>query len=269
LKDGKEINEYEGSEKLEGFRRELDLFIRPSFETISAFGANAAIVHYSPSPTKASIIKTDNIYLLDSGGQYKDGTTDITRTVHFGQPTDYQKRCFTRVLQGHIALDSLIFPEGVSGFRFDAVARAPLWQDGLDYNHGTGHGVGHALGVHEGPHGISYRFISLNDYGIKKNAVVTNEPGYYESGQFGIRIENMLVAKVVETMNKFNGKDYLGFDRFTTCPIQPSLINPSLMSQPEKDWINQYNKTCYEKLAPLLTHDDLALDYLKRNTVAI
>ncbi|KAF0982449.1 hypothetical protein FDP41_011379 [Naegleria fowleri] len=259
-----DINEYEGAQRLEKFRAQGEYFLRPSFETISCYGENAAIIHYSPNVKVHSQISTSNVYLLDSGGQYLDGTTDMTRTVHFGIPNAHIKRSFTRVLQGHIALSSLIFPEGLSGDKMDAFARQALWSDGLNYNHGSGHGVGHCLDVHEGPHGIG-----VPVFGFMKTYDVTIEPGYYEEGNFGIRIENLYLVKESQTPHRFNNKTYLEFEQITFCPIQPSLIDTSLMSEKEIEWVNEYNRQVREKLEPLISQDTLAVNYLKRNTVSI
>ncbi|XP_075096204.1 aminopeptidase P2-like [Nicotiana tabacum] len=149
--------------------------------------ANGAIIHYKPEPDSCSVVDGKELFLLDSGGQYIDGTTDITRTVHFGEPSARERECFTRVLQGHIALDQAVFPENTPGFVLDAFARSSLWKVGLDYRHGTGHGVGAALNVHEGPHSISFRFGNMTP--LLRGMIVSNEPGYYEDHQFGIRIE--------------------------------------------------------------------------------
>jgi Xaa-Pro aminopeptidase len=166
LHNGVVLNESQGSDKLEEFRSELDLFRGLSFTTISSAGPNAAIIHYSPDPDNCAIITKDQIYLCDSGGQYFDGTTDVTRTWHFGIPSEEEKRAFTRVLQGHIAIDCAVFPTGTTGYTIDSWARRALWQDGLDYRHGTGHGVGHYLNVHEGPQGIGIR-IAYNSTTLK------------------------------------------------------------------------------------------------------
>ncbi|MQL95792.1 hypothetical protein Taro_028464, partial [Colocasia esculenta] len=181
------VTEVEVADRLLEFRSKQIGFIGTSFDTISGSGANGAIIHYKPEPDSCSIVDDKNLFLLDSGGQYVDGTTDITRTVHFGEPTARQKECFTRVLQGHIALDQAIFPERTPGFVLDALARVPLWKIGLDYRHGTGHGVGAALNVHEGPQSISFRFGNMSP--LRKGMIVSNEPGYYEDHSFGIRIE--------------------------------------------------------------------------------
>ncbi|KAK2465569.1 hypothetical protein APHAL10511_002461 [Amanita phalloides] len=263
LHNGVELSESQGADKLQQFRSELDLFRGLSFETISSVGPNAAIIHYSPDPADCAIIKKDQIYLCDSGGQYWDGTTDVTRTLHFGTPTNQEKRAFTRVLQGHIALDTAIFPNGTTGFIIDSFARRALWQDGLDYRHGTGHGVGQYLNVHEGPHGIGMR-IGYNSFPLKAGMTVTNEPGYYEDGQFGIRIENIMLVGEAKTPHNFGDKGYLGFERVTMCPIQKKLVDVALLTAEEKKWLNDYHVEIWEKASPHLQHDHRALDWLKR-----
>jgi Xaa-Pro aminopeptidase len=267
--EAEKITEVSAANKLEQFRREQEHFIGLSFNTISGFGPNGAIIHYAPQPDSCATITKDNIYLLDSGAQYKDGTTDVTRTVHFGQPTSHQKECYTRVLKGHIALDRVTFPEGTSGFKLDIIARLPLWEIGLDYNHGTGHGVGHFLNVHEGPHGIGTRVFSTNEFPLKVGMTVTNEPGYYEDGAFGIRIENVEIVVEKQTPFNFGNKKSIGLEPVTMCPIQTKLIDPSLLSQAELDWVNNYNKKCHDLLKDHLTKDELALKWLVDNTKPI
>ncbi|KAF6753773.1 putative Xaa-Pro aminopeptidase P [Ephemerocybe angulata] len=268
LNEGKEVNEYEGAEVLENYRKELDLFKGLSFTTISSTGPNGAIIHYSPDPKNCDIIKKDQIYLCDSGAQFLDGTTDVTRTWHFGTPKPEEIRAFTRVLQGHISIDTAIFPSGTSGFVIDAFARRALWQDGLDYRHGTGHGVGHFLNVHEGPQGIGIRIV-LNNTPLKPGMTVSNEPGYYEDGKYGIRIENVVLVKEATTPNNFGDKGYLGFENVTMCPIHTKLVDASLLTPGEKQWLNDYHKEVWEKISPLLQNDTRALEWLKRETVAI
>lgn len=179
---------------------------------------SGAVIHYRPVEGSSRAIGPQSLLLLDSGGQYDCGTTDVTRTVHFGRPSDWQRQCFTRVLQGHIALDTMVFPEGIPGFVLDAFARRSLWASGLDYRHGTGHGVGAALNVHEGPQGISPRF--GNSTGLQASMVVSNEPGYYEDGAFGIRIENLQIIAEAKTSHRFGGTSFLGFERLTLVPMQ-------------------------------------------------
>ncbi|KAF9566554.1 Creatinase/aminopeptidase [Agrocybe pediades] len=268
LNNGVELNESQGSDQLEKFRSELDLFMGLSFTTISSTGPNGAIIHYSPDPNDCEIIKKDQIYLCDSGGQYLDGTTDVTRTWHFGTPTEEEKRAFTRVLQGNIAIDTAIFPSGTTGYIIDSFARRALWQDGLDFRHGTGHGVGHFLNVHEGPHGIGTR-ITLNNSPLKAGMTVSNEPGYYADGRFGIRIENIVLVKEAKTPNNFGDKGYLGFENVTLCPIQTKLVDTKLLSEGEKTWLNKYHEEVFAKVSPLLKNDPRALEWLKRECTAI
>ncbi|XP_078181466.1 metallopeptidase M24 family protein [Carex rostrata] len=256
------LTEVDVADKLLEFRQKQDFFIETSFDTISGYGANGAIIHYSPTPEDCSLVESKNLFLLDSGGQYVDGTTDITRTVHFGEPSKWQQECFTRVLQGHIAIDEAVFPERTPGFVLDVLARSSLWKVGLDYRHGTGHGVGAALNVHEGPQSISFRFGNLT--ALQKGMVVSNEPGYYEDNSFGIRIENLLLVKEANVPNAYGGIEYLGFEKLTFVPIQTKLVELSLLSPGEIKWLNDYHAQVWEKVSPLL-HGE-ALDWLWKNT---
>ncbi|KAM3752684.1 hypothetical protein ACB098_03G038000 [Castanea mollissima] len=256
------LTEVEVAEKLLDFRSKQAGFIDTSFDTISASGANGAIIHYKPETESCAIVDAKKLFLLDSGAQYVDGTTDITRTVHFGEPTARQKECFTRVLQGHIALDQAVFPESTPGFVLDVFARSFLWKIGLDYRHGTGHGVGAALNVHEGPQSISFRYGNMTP--ILRGMIVSNEPGYYEDHAFGIRIENLLYVKEADTPNRFGGVGYLGFEKLTFVPIQSKLIDLSLLSAVEVDWLNHYHSQVWEKVSPLL--DGSARQWLWNNT---
>ncbi|XP_039801282.1 aminopeptidase P2 isoform X2 [Panicum virgatum] len=256
------LTEVQVAEKLLEFRKKQDGFIETSFDTISGYGANGAVIHYRPTPEDCSSVGSDNLFLLDSGAQYIDGTTDITRTVHFGEPSPRQKECFTRVLQGHIALDQAVFPERTPGFVLDVLARSSLWKIGLDYRHGTGHGVGAALNVHEGPQSISYRYGNLT--ALQKGMIVSNEPGYYEDNSFGIRIENLLLIKELNLANSFGGISYLGFERLTFVPIQSKLIDVSLLSPSEINWVNDYHEEVWDKVSPLLSGD--TRDWLWKNT---
>ncbi|CAK8544660.1 unnamed protein product [Lathyrus sativus] len=259
------ITEVEVSDKLLEFRTKQAGFLDTSFDTISGSGPNGAIIHYKPEPESCSIVDANKLFLLDSGAQYVDGTTDITRTVHFGKPTTREKECFTRVLQGHIALDQAVFPEDTPGFVLDAFARSFLWKVGLDYRHGTGHGVGAALNVHEGPQSISHRF--GNSTPLVSGMIVSNEPGYYEDHAFGIRIENLLYVRNVETPNRFGGVQYLGFGKLTYVPIQIKLVDVSLLSATEIDWLDNYHSIVWEKVSPLL--DGSARQWLWNNTQPI
>ncbi|KAJ9131448.1 hypothetical protein P3X46_035105 [Hevea brasiliensis] len=250
------LTEVDVADKLLEFRSKQAGFLDTSFDSISGSGANGAIIHYKPEPKSCSIVDSKKLFLLDSGAQYVDGTTDITRTVHFGEPTAYEKECFTRVLQGHIALDQAVFPENTPGFVLDAFARSFLWKIGLDYRHGTGHGVGAALNVHEGPQSISFRFGNMTP--LQKGMIVSNEPGYYEDHAFGIRIENLLHVKEINTPNRFGGMEYLGFEKLTFFPIQAKMVDVSLLSASEVNWLNDYHSQVWEKVSPLLdgpTHE--------------
>ncbi|XAR52596.1 Xaa-Pro aminopeptidase [Bertholletia excelsa] len=256
------ITEVEVADKLLGFRSKQDGFVDTSFDTISASGANGAIIHYKPEPHNCSKVDPNKLFLLDSGAQYIDGTTDVTRTVHFREPSARQKECFTRVLQGHIALDQAVFPENTPGFVLDAFARSSLWKIGLDYRHGTGHGVGAALNVHEGPQSISFRFGNMTP--LQRGMIVSNEPGYYEDHAFGIRIENLLHVKEIDTPNCFGGIGYLGFEKLTFVPIQAKLVDLTLLSVAEIDWLNDYHSQVWEKVSPLV--DGSARQWLWDNT---
>jgi Xaa-Pro aminopeptidase len=265
VKNNTELTEFAAAEKLEEFRSKLPKFMGLSFETISSTGPNGAIIHYSPTKEQCNVIDKDQFYLCDSGGQYLNGTTDVTRTFHFGQPSDLEKDCYTRVLKGHIGIDTIIFPKGVTGYQVDCVARKALWQVGLDYLHGTGHGVGHFLNVHEGPQGFGFR-PAFNEVPLQPGMIVTNEPGFYLDGQFGIRTESMVIIVKKDLPNNFANKDYYGCERITFFPVQTKCIKREIMDQSEIDWVNNYNKECWEKISPLLQDDQLALDWLKRET---
>ncbi|KAG9043458.1 hypothetical protein FS837_009508 [Tulasnella sp. UAMH 9824] len=256
------VTEWGAAQKLTEFRASMDNFMGLAYANISAVGPNAALPHYEPTPTGSSLIDTTQPYLNDSGGQYLDGTCDTTRTVHFGQPNQEQQDAYTRVLQGHIAIDSAVFPEGTTGAQLDVLARKALWKDRLNYGHGTGHGFGSFLSVHEGPHAFS------NTVPLKPGAVITNEPGFYKEGSFGIRIESALVVKTVRVKDPQGAEvNWLAFERFTHVPIQTSrLVNYSLLSKDERRWLRNHNRTCREKLTPLLQGDKRALKWLRRAT---
>ncbi|XP_058228581.1 aminopeptidase P1 [Rhododendron vialii] len=260
------LTEVTASDKLEGFRASKEHFRGLSFPTISSVGPNAAIIHYQPDAKTCSELDADSIYLFDSGAQYLDGTTDITRTVHFGKPSAHEKSCYTAVLRGHIALGNARFPNGTNGHALDILARIPLWKDGLDYRHGTGHGVGSYLNVHEGPHLISFRPHARN-VPLKASMTVTDEPGYYEDGNFGIRLENVLIVKEADTKFNFGDKGFLSFEHITWAPYQKKLIDLSLLTPEEIDWINTYHSNCREILASYL--DDTETAWLKKATEPI
>jgi Xaa-Pro aminopeptidase len=209
--------------------------------TIAGSGANGAIVHYHATQKTNRALANDSLLLLDSGGQYADGTTDITRTVAIGKPSEEMKKNFTRVLKGHIAIATAVFPEGTSGSQLDALARQYLWQAGLDYDHGTGHGVGAHLSVHEGPQRIGKRG---GDAALEAGMIVSNEPGYYKAGEYGIRIESLVAVKEVQTHK--DGKKYFGFETITLVPIDMRLVEKSMLTAPESEWLRQYHKKVYE-----------------------
>ncbi|KAF9087825.1 hypothetical protein BGX23_007835 [Mortierella sp. AD031] len=262
------LDEADGAQQLQKFRAAQQGYVGLSFDTISSSGQTGAIIHYKPEKPTAAQINPDLVYLCDSGGQYTDGTTDITRTLHFKTPTPHQKRCFTRVLQGHIAIDSIVFPEGTTGYVLDILSRQALWSDGLDFRHGTGHGVGAFLNVHEGPQGCGTR-LAFNEVPLRPGMTLTNEPGYYEDGQFGIRIENVLLVRNVETRHRFGGKQYLGFEHVTFVPIQTRMIERALLSRREVEWVNRYHAECLEKVTPYLEKGSLGLKWLQREAQPI
>ncbi|KAK8653787.1 hypothetical protein V6N13_127771 [Hibiscus sabdariffa] len=260
------LTEVTVSDKLEGFRASKEHFRGLSFPTISSVGPNAAIIHYSPQAETCSELDPNSIYLFDSGGQYLDGTTDITRTVHFGKPTAHEKACYTSVLKGHIALGNARFPNGTNGYALDILARLPLWRYGLDYRHGTGHGIGSYLNVHEGPHQISFRPHARN-VPLQVSMIVTDEPGYYEDGSFGIRLENVLVIKEADTEYNFGDKGYLSFDHITWAPYQIKLIDLSLLTPEEIQWLDNYHSKCREILAPYMDKNEM--EWLKKATETV
>ncbi|KFD70101.1 hypothetical protein M514_02259 [Trichuris suis] len=238
------VTELSAAEKIEEFRRMQPLFLGPSFETISACGSNASIIHYKPTKETNVQLNANQLFLLDSGGQYYDGTTDVTRTMMFDGASEFVKDCYTRVLKGHIALASLIFPDKCSGVRLDSFARRSLWENGLDYAHGTGHGVGMCLVVHEGPSGFgTISRAGFNAEGIRPNMVLTIEPGFYKDNEFGIRIENAYLVKKMTAMPASDDV-YLCFEPLTLVPIQQKLILSNLLSKQEIDWINKYHDLC-------------------------
>lgn len=248
--DSETLTEHSISEKLLEFREEQELFFGTSFATIAGFKSNGAIVHYRPTPDNSSIISRDSFLLLDSGGQYFDGTTDITRTTALGEVNDTQKMDYTLVLKGHIGIATCKFPEGTRGSQIDILARKAMWDRGLNYGHGTGHGIGHFLNVHEGPQSIR---MDENPTKLVPGMILSNEPGLYRTGEYGIRIENLILVK--EEMVTPFGK-FLGFETLTLFPIDTKAIDISLLSKEEIDWLNSYHQLVYSKLAPNLTEDE-------------
>ncbi len=242
------------ADKLESLRRGNDHFQGLSFPTISSAGANGAIVHYRVSEETDAPLRPKSLYLVDSGAQYLDGTTDVTRTIAIGEPTDEMRRNFTLVLKGHIALATARFPEGTTGSQLDTLARLPLWRAGLDYDHGTGHGVGHFLGVHEGPQRISKR---PNRVALEPGMVVSNEPGYYKAGAYGIRIENLVTVVQVESDAE---KPLLGFETLTLTPIDRALVVADMLDGAEVAWLNAYHARVLDEITPLV--DEATAEWL-------
>jgi len=262
------INEAEAAEKLDKLRSEQDKFVSLSFETISSIGPNCAVIHYKPEMETAKVLSAD-MYLCDSGGQYLDGTTDVTRTIHLGTPTDHQKETYTRVLKGHIQLARAVFPKGTRGHILDVLARAPLWEIGLEYAHGTGHGVGAFLNVHEGPIGISPK--NSEDPPLESGMFLSDEPGYYEDGSFGIRIENIIQVVEKKLKHNYGNRGYLGFEVVTMAPLCKELIVPQLLSTEEVDWINDYHSEVFEKVGSYLRDNNKTnvVDWLKNATSSL
>ncbi len=243
------ISELSAASELKKFRAEDELFRGESFGAISAFAQHGAICHYSVSRDSDLKLSNDNFYLIDSGGQYESGTTDITRTIHLGTPTVQQKIDFTMVLKGNISLDTTCFPEGTRGVHLDILARKALWSQGLDYGHGTGHGVGCFLNVHEGPQAIR-----PNDNGVAlaEGMITSNEPGLYREGEYGIRIENLILTTEAK---KTEFGNFLKFETLTLCPIDLKSIDATLLTHEEIDWLNNYHQMVYDKLAPHLNSE--------------
>ena len=252
------LDELKASDRLEAFRAESRLLKDLSFDSISGSGPNGAIVHYKASPETNRPLEMNSLYLIDSGGQYADGTTDITRTLAIGTPTDEMRDRFTRVLKGHIALATAIFPKGVRGSQLDSFARRPLWEAGCDYAHGTGHGVGSFLSVHEGPQRISPAGSSQagGDEPLQAGMILSNEPGYYKAGAYGIRIENLVL--VVEKPQPGADKATLGFETLTFAPIERRLIVREMLLPTELAWLDAYHADVVAKIGPQLADDDRA-----------
>ena len=246
-----ELTEIAASDRLEAFRRAGENFRDLSFPTISGAGPNGAIVHYRATPESEKRIEPGMLYLLDSGAQYLDGTTDITRTIAIGEPNDEMRDRFTRVLKGHIALALARFPKGTTGTQLDAFARRALWQEGLDYDHGTGHGVGSYLSVHEGPQRISK---APNAQPLLPGMIVSNEPGYYKTGAYGIRIENLVVVQPANGAAP-SGRDMLCFETLSLAPIDRTLVTRELLEDEEIAWLDAYHARVRETLTPLVDSD--------------
>ncbi|MBQ7449428.1 MAG: aminopeptidase P family protein [Paludibacteraceae bacterium] len=254
---GKErLTEVDLMRKLHSFRAEQENFIEESFETIAGYNANGAIVHYEAREDDCAEVCPEGILLLDSGGQYLDGTTDITRTIALSEPSAQAKRDYTLVMKGHIALASARFPKGTRGNQLDVLARQFLWQNGLHYGHGTGHGVGHFLGCHEGPQNIR---TDNNPSPLRLGNICSDEPGLYRAGEYGIRIEN-LVTVVSAEKNDFG--EFYKWETLTLCYYDTTLLDLTLLTEQERQWINDYHKRVYAELSPLL--DKETADWLKQ-----
>ncbi|XP_031144945.1 xaa-Pro aminopeptidase 1 isoform X1 [Sander lucioperca] len=260
------VTEMSAADKAEELRSQQKEFVGLSFPTISSVGPNGAIIHYRPLPETNRTLSMNEVYLIDSGAQYVDGTTDVTRTVHFGTPSAFEKECFTYVLKGHIAVSAAIFPNGTKGHLLDSFARAALWESGLDYLHGTGHGVGCFLNVHEGPCGISYK--TFADEPLEAGMIVSDEPGYYEDGSFGIRIENVVLVVPAQPKYNYRNRGSLTFEPLTLVPIQVKMMNTEMLTQKEREWVNEYHRKCREVIGAELERQGRkeALEWLMRET---
>lgn len=258
------VTEVEVAEMSEKFRSVQDNYIGLSFGVISAFQENAALPHYSFNTENPVYLKPKGLYLIDSGAQYLDGTTDITRTVALGEVSKEQKTDFTLVLKGHIRLATAKFPYGTKGFHLDTLSRLDLWSHGKDFGHGTGHGIGYFLNVHEGPQGFSQMHQGAASTVIEPGMFITNEPGFYLEGKYGIRIENVLVCIEDRSISSDN---FLSFETVTYCPIDKNLIDIKLLTETEINWINSYHKQVYELISPLAC--SVVIDWLKEKTTPL
>ena len=271
LASGERLSELDVDSMLIAVRSKQPHYVSPSFPTIAGFNENGALPHYRATSENFSYLDVADgeggLLLIDSGAQYQNGTTDITRVVGVGQVNDEHKRDFTTVLKAHIALAKAHFPDGIASPLIDAICRAPLWQAQMDYGHGTGHGVGYFLNVHEGPQVIAYSASMPKERAMKAGMISSNEPGLYREGQWGIRIENLMVNTRVANPAETMFGDFLNFETLTYCPIDTRLIEPSLLTQIEKDWLNNYHRQVYNELNSRVT--GAALDWLTERTQAI
>ncbi len=252
------LSEIDAVSRLEALRGETNALNDISFPTIAGAGENGAIVHYRVTHESNRSIATGDMFLIDSGAQYRDGTTDITRTLIVGEPTPDMRAHYTRVLKGHIAIARAVFPQGTTGAQLDALARLPLWEAGLDFDHGTGHGVGSFLSVHEGPQRIS----KTGNVALEPGMILSNEPGYYKAGTYGIRIENLILVEPREIAG--GERTMLGFETLTLAPFERRLIEPALLGRTERAWIDAYHARVFEKLA--LSVDDATRAWLEGAT---
>ena len=271
LKAGERLSELDVDSMLIEVRSQQPHYVSPSFPTIAGFNENGALPHYRATPEKFSYLDVTEgeggLLLIDSGAQYQNGTTDITRVVGIGQVNAEHKRDFTTVLKAHIALAKAHFPDGIASPLIDAICRAPLWQAQMDYGHGTGHGVGYFLNVHEGPQVIAYSASTPKERAMKEGMISSNEPGLYREGKWGIRIENLMVNQRVAQPVETEFGDFLNFETVTYCPIDTRLIEPSLLTQIEIDWLNSYHSQVYAELKDRV--DGAALEWLTERTQAI
>ncbi|MDD1151191.1 aminopeptidase P family protein [Pseudomonas sp. TNT2022 ID357] len=258
------VTELTIDEHLTAARERRPGYVSLSFNTIAAFNANGAMPHYHATPEEHAVIEGDGLLLIDSGGQYLGGTTDITRMVPIGTPSAEQKRDCTRVLKGVIALSRAQFPRGILSPLLDAIARAPIWAEGVDYGHGTGHGVGYFLNVHEGPQVIAYQAAPAPQTAMQPGMITSIEPGTYRSGLWGVRIENLVLNREAGT-SEFG--EFLKFETLTLCPIDSRCLEPSLLTQDEREWLNAYHGDVRRRLSPLL--EGAALEWLQARTAAI
>ena len=271
LDAGERLSELDVDSMLIEARSQQPHYVSPSFPTIAGFNENGALPHYRATPEKFSYLDVDagegGLLLIDSGAQYQNGTTDITRVVGIGEVNAEHKRDFTTVLKAHIALARAHFPDGIASPLIDAICRAPLWQAQMDYGHGTGHGVGYFLNVHEGPQVIAYSASTPKERAMKVGMISSNEPGLYREGKWGIRIENLVVNTPVANPTETEFGDFLHFETITYCPIDTRLIEPSLLDQVETDWLNAYHSQVFAELKDRV--DGAALAWLTERTQAI
>lgn len=261
-----DISEISATKKLEEFRYEQDLFIEPSFDTIAGYREHAAMMHYSATPQTDYKLEPRDLFLVDSGGQYYDGTTDITRTFALGEISEELKTHFTLVVRGMIRLSRAKFLHGCRGYNLDILARGPIWDENLDYKCGTGHGIGFVLNVHESPNGFRWKVVPERDDSciLEEGMVTTNEPGIYIEGSHGIRIENELITRKLEK-NEYG--QYMDFEVVTLAPIDLDAINPDMMLENEKEYLNNYHKLVYDKISPFLNEEEK--EWLKQYTRSI
>ena len=247
-KYNKKLNEFIVAKKLEDLRKENNDFFSLSFPTISAVGGNGSIIHYKPNEKDCNRLKKGQLYLCDSGGQYYGGTTDVTRTIYLGKtPKKEFIEMYTRVLIGHLNVSMIKFPRGTKGYQIDSLARCSLWENGTDFSHGTGHGVGSFLNVHEGPQSISKTYSNVE---LQEGMIVSNEPGFYKNGEYGIRIENLVLVK------KSKSENFLEFETLTMFPYEKNLIDKQMLNTKQKQWVNNYHEVIYKNISPHIKSEE-------------